>query len=170
MSCRRAIAFVLCALIVWVPLSVLSQNGSSLTLEEEWSNAMYYTDRHVLSGIAATSGGLMGVGIGTLWMVAGIGLLFPLGSEGLIPSVLGGGMCVLGAGSGIGGLLFTLYAGAGTAMFLSQRSELIAIGRDQGWLRRAEFLHASDPSARALVKASDAPYDWVELFRRLTSP
>jgi hypothetical protein len=154
---------------VWLALGALSQTASPLTLEEEWSNAMIYTDRHVLAAFGSAFGGLIGVGCGALALVVGADLLFPLGGEGLARSAIGAGLTLVGVGGVFGGLWLTLYSGGYAAVFLSQRSELAEIGVAQGWRRRTGLILPADSEANVLVKTRDTPYEWVELFRALTA-
>jgi len=166
----RAMALFVCALLIWLPVSSLAQGESSLTLEEEWSNAMVYTDRHILSAFGSAFGGLIGIGCGAVALAVGWDLLFPLGAEGLARSAMGAGLSLVGAGGILSGLWLTLYSGGYAAMFLSERADLAEIGDAQGWRRHGGLIVPEDSAAAVLVKTSDTPYEWVELLRELTAP
>ena len=164
MFSRAAVSLAICVMLVWTPISGLAEDSPPLSLEYEWSNAMYYTDRHVITALGSAVGGTIAMGFGALALATGWRMAFPRGDQELGQTALGAGLSLLGAGGLLGGLWLAIYSAGYSYVYISQRTELLATGDRHGWVRDRNLIEPIDPQVRILVKPSDTPYDWLRLF------
>ena len=142
-----------------------------LTAEEEWSNAMLYTDRLVLGALGGTAAGAGFLGACGWAVIKGFDLLLSLESPGMLRAGTGVVMVFGGALWARAGILWTALAGIQWSLLSDQRDELLAIGESQGWERQDEIVIPEDPGAAMRVDpAQGDPGGWIEWFKEILEP
>ncbi len=138
--------------------------GSSLTMEQEWNNAVYYAAQREGKWCAYRAkgyGGMIGGGlIGVLGLVIAS-----------VPDQFVGfaGYCLVGVGIAfaIYGMTEVMYGPRRCQLASSETKRLMAIGEVKGWQFLGRLIEPPTLRAKVIVKEQDSVLDWIKFFSGL---
>jgi|GEM_PF-3079302 len=142
-----------------------TRDGSyPLTLEQEWSNAMLYTD-FILESMGLLGGAVLAPILTIYGFAVGVDLLFPIEVGAFGRSALGIGLCAFTGAISLDVLRWSVLAGFFSASWVVYRLQLAALGREQGWTRDPVLVEPEHPDEDVLIKPDVYIVQYLDLLR-----